>query len=140
MSSAVVKLLAPSPAIGLPATLKPLSGPNIVSFPTPAKETTSVLLPSSSPLMMSLFLAQGILAPSTFLSGAVVEPFILPATQSTSLTPLLDLAMKSPAQDENQHQSIFVPVSLPSPGLDPLERPANRPTIELATNPDPNTL
>lgn len=49
LSSAVVKFLAPSPAIGPPASLKPLFGPNIIPSPTPAKETTFVLLPLSSP-------------------------------------------------------------------------------------------
>lgn len=66
--------LAPNPAIDPPATLKPLSGPNIVPPPTPAEQTASVLSPLSSPLMTSLFLAQGIPAPCILLSSAIVEP------------------------------------------------------------------
>ena len=125
MSGAVVELLAPSPAKGPPATLKSLSVPNIVPLPTPAKKTVSVLLPSFNSSMTSFFLAQRILAPSIFLSGAVVELFIPPITQSTSFKPLLDPAMESPAQGKNQCQSTTVLAPLPSPGLDLLEKPAN---------------
>ena len=94
---AVVELLVPSPAIDPPATLKLLSGPNIVSLLTPIKETASVLLLSSSPSITSSFSTQEIPAPSTLLSSAVVEPSIPPAIQSTSLTSLLDPALESSA-------------------------------------------
>ena len=138
-SGAVVKPLVPSSVIRPPATLKPLFSLNIILFLTPAKETASGLLPSSSLSMTSPFLAQEITTPSIFLSGAVVEPSIPPATQSTSLTLLLNLAMEFPVQGENQRQSISVPVPLPSPTLDLLGRPANQSTIEPATNLDPDT-
>lgn len=95
--STVIKLLVPKPAINPLATLKILSGPNIVPPLTLVKETVSILLPLFSPSMTSLFLAQRIPAPFTLLSGIVVKPSILPATQFISLTPLLDLAVESPA-------------------------------------------
>ena len=90
--------------------------------------------------MTSPFSAQRIPAPSTFLSGEIVELYIPPAIQSISLTLLLDPAVESSVQDGNQCQSTSVPAPLPSPDLDLLERPANRSTIEPATNPDPSTL
>lgn len=48
--------------------------------------------------------------------------------------------MESPAQGRNQRQSISVPAPLPSPSLDLSEKPANRLTIEPATNPNPGIL
>lgn len=68
--------LAPSPAIDPPTILKPLSGPNIISPPTPAEQTVSIHSPSSSPLMTSRFSAQGIPAPFSLFSGAVVKPLV----------------------------------------------------------------
>ena len=87
----------PSPAIGLPATLKPLSDPNIVLFPTPAKQTASILLPLSSLLMTFPLLVQEIPALSTFSSGAVVEPSFPSTTQFISFIPELDPAVESRA-------------------------------------------
>ena len=125
LSSAVVEFLAPSPAISLPATLKPLSGPNIVSPLTPVEKIVSVFLSSSSPLMTSSLLAPKISVPSILLSNTVVELFIPPATQSISLKPWLDPAVEFSVKDRNQRQSISVPAALPSLDLDPLDRPAN---------------
>ena len=125
LSVAVIKTLAPSPAIDPQATLKLLSGPNIVPLTTPAKKTASVFLPLSSLSMTSPLVAQVIPAPSTLLSDAVVKPFIPPAIQSSSLTPLFDPAMESPAQGGNQRQSTSVSTPLPSPRLDLLENLAN---------------
>ena len=130
----------PSPAISPPATLKCLSSPNVILLLTPAKKTASVFLPLSSPSITSSFLAQGIPALSTFLSNTIFEPFIPPATQSISLTSLLDPAVEFPVQGGNQRQSTSVPASLPSPDLNPLERSVNRPIIESAANLNPDTL
>ena len=140
LSSAVVKLLVPSPAIGPPATLEPLFGLDIVPPPTPGKETASVFLLLSSPSMTSSFLAQEIPTLSIFLSGAVVKLSIPLAIQSTSLIPLLNPPMEFPAQGGNQRQSTSISAPLLNPGLDPLERSANRSIIKPATNPNPITL
>ena len=140
LSNTVVKPLASSLAISLLATLKLLSGPNIVLSHTLAGGTASVLLLLSSLSMTSFFLAQGILATSILLSGVVVEPFIPSITQSTSLTLLLDLAIEFLMQGRNQCQSTSIPAPLLSPSLDLLEKPANRLTIEPATNLDPDKL
>lgn len=48
--------------------------------------------------------------------------------------------MKFFIQDENQHQSIFIPILLSSSGLDSSERPANRQTIKLVINSNPSSL
>ena len=95
--------MTPSPTIGLLATLKPLSGLNIVPLPMPIKKTISIFLSSSSPLMISSLLVQGISLFSTLLFGVFVKPFIPFATQSSSLIPLLDSAVESYTQGENQH-------------------------------------
>lgn len=100
-SVAVVELLVPSPAISPLASLKLLSCPNIIPSPRPIKETASLLLPLSSPLIMSPILSQGIPAPCTLLFGAVVRPSFPSIIQSTPLTSLLDPAVESPTQGKN---------------------------------------
>lgn len=79
-SGAVVEPLALSPAIGLLATLKPLSSLNIVPLLTLVEKTASVFSRLSSPSMTSPLSAQRILVFSTLLSGVVVESSFPPAT------------------------------------------------------------
>lgn len=79
-SSTIVELLVSSPAISLPAILKPLPDQNIVFHPTPAKKTSSVFLPLFSLSLTFLLSAQGILALLTLLSIAVIESSIPLAT------------------------------------------------------------
>ena len=93
--------LALRPVIGPSITFKPLSGLNIVPLLMLAKQTISVYLPLSSLLMTSFFSAQKIPILFIFLLNAVIKPFLLLTTQSTSFIPPLDLALESLTQGEN---------------------------------------